>query len=74
MDWKSSLTVKAPDMGLGEPYYRMSVSGPEYAQVFTAKARLEGSDEVIGIGKGSSKRKAPLAAAEAGWKALNNRH
>ena len=74
LDWKTSLTVKAHDMGLGEPYYRMSVSGPEYAQVFTAKAMLEGSDEVIGIGKGSSKRKAQLAAAEAGWKALDNRH
>ena len=74
LDWKTSLTVKAHDMGLGEPYYRMSVSGPEYAQVFTAKAMLEGSDEVIGTGKGSSKRKAQLAAAEAGWKALDNRH
>ena len=30
-------------------------------------------DEVIGTGTGSSKRKAQLAAAEAGWKALDGR-
>ena len=73
LDWKTSLTVKAHDMGLGEPRYQMSVSGPEYAQVFTARAMLGDSDEVIGIGTGTSKRKAQLAAAEEGWKALDHR-
>lgn len=71
LDWKTSLTVKAHDMGLSEPYYRTSVAGPEYALEFTARAML--GDEVIGIGTGSSKRKAQLAAAEAGWKALDGR-
>ena len=37
LDWKTSLTVKAHELGLDEPRYRMSVSGPEYAQEFTAK-------------------------------------
>lgn len=73
LDWKTSLTVKAHEMGLGEPYYQMAVSGPEYAQIFTAKAMLEGSDEVIGTGTGSSKRKAQLAAAEEGWRNLDAR-
>lgn len=71
LDWKTSLTVKAHDMGLPEPHYRTSVAGPEYALEFTARAML--GDEVIGTGTGSSKRKAQLAAAEAGWKALDGR-
>ena len=50
-----------------------SVSGPEYAQVFTANVMLGESDEIISTGTGTSKRKAQLAAAEEGWKALDNR-
>lgn len=73
LDWKTSLTVKAHQMGLGEPRYQMSVGGPEYAQVFTARALLGDSIEIIGIGTGSSKRKAQLAAAEEGWKTLDAR-
>ena len=60
-------------MGFGEPRYQMSVSGPEYAQVFTANVMLGESDEIISTGTGTSKRKAQLAAAEEGWKALDNR-
>ncbi|NEG69767.1 ribonuclease III [Bifidobacterium choloepi] len=73
LDWKTSLTVKAHDMGLGEPHYRMSVSGPEYAQEFMAQALLGDSSEIFGIGTGSSKRKAQLAAAEQAWKVLDER-
>jgi len=29
LDWKTSLTVKAHELGLDEPRYRMSVSGPD---------------------------------------------
>ena len=64
LDWKTSLTVKAHGMGFGEP---------EYAQVFTANVMLGESDEIISTGTGTSKRKAQLAAAEEGWKALDNR-
>ena len=73
LDWKTSLTVKAHELGLDEPRYRMSVSGPEYAQEFTAKATIGPKDDIIGKGTGTSKRKAQLAAAEEGWKALDNR-
>ena len=71
LDWKTSLTVKAHHLGKAEPVYHMEVSGPEYAQIFTAKVTLGDNPEIIGTGKGSSKRKAQLAAAEAGWKALD---
>ncbi|BDR54200.1 ribonuclease 3 [Bombiscardovia apis] len=71
LDWKTSVTVKAHQLGLGNPTYRMSVSGPEYAQIFTAELVLEGTGSTIGQGKASSKRKAQLAAAEVGWKALD---
>lgn len=46
---------------------------PEYALEFTARAILGDGGEVIGVGTGSSKRKAQLAAAEMGWKALDSR-
>jgi len=73
LDWKTSLTVKAHEMGLPDPHYQTSVAGPEYALEFTARAILGGGGEVIGVGTGSSKRKAQLAAAEMGWKALDSR-
>ena len=67
LDWKTSLTVKAHEMGLPDPHYQTSVAGPEYALEFTARAILGDGGEVIGVGTGSSKRKAQLAAAEMGW-------
>ncbi|MCH9275415.1 ribonuclease III [Bifidobacterium amazonense] len=72
LDWKTSLEVKSHGLGKGDPHYRMSVKGPEYAQIFTARVTL-GDDEqtVWGVGEGSSKRKAQLAAAEVAWKALD---
>lgn len=94
LDWKTSLTVLAHQMGLADPEYRMSVSGPEYAQQFTARAILpggygkrwtlplhdetgaiaqEGEDPLLGVGSGSSKRKAQLAAAKQAWHTLKQR-
>ena len=73
LDWKTSLTVKARDMGIEEPVFQMSVAGPQYAQVFTARAVLEDTGEVLGTGEGSSKRKAQLAAAEQAWHTLDAR-
>ena len=72
LDWKTSLTVKAHGLGKEEPVYHMEVSGPEYAQIFTARVSLGENGDIIGIGRGSSKRKAQLAAAEAGWKSLDS--
>lgn len=71
LDWKTSLTVKAHELGKDEPVYHMEVAGPEYALIFTATVTLGDDGEVIGTGKGSSKRKAQLAAAEQAWKSLN---
>ena len=72
LDWKTSLTVKAHELGLDEPRYRMSVSGPEYAQEFTAQAPPSArNDDIIGKGTGTSKRKAQLAAAEMAWHELD---
>lgn len=75
LDWKTSLTVKAHDMGLPDPEYRMAVSGPDFAPVFEARAVLAHADgdEFLGEGTGSSKRKAQLAAAENAWHALDSR-
>ena len=73
LDWKTSLSVKAHEMGLEEPRYRMRVEGPEYALEFTAKVTIGEKDEIIGTGKGSSKRKAQLAAAEVAWHTLDAR-
>ncbi|MBT1180786.1 ribonuclease III [Bifidobacterium sp. CP2] len=71
LDWKTSLEVKSHHMGKGDPVYHMAVSGPEYAQVFTARVTLGDDDAVLGLGRGSSKRKAQLAAAEAAWHKLD---
>lgn len=75
LDWKTSLTVLAHEMGLDEPQYRMSVSGPDYAPVFHARAVLahESGDELLGEADGSSKRKAQLAAADKAWHVLDRR-
>ena len=71
LDWKTSLTVKAHQLGKGEPVYHMAVSGPEYAQVFTARVSLGDEEEILGVGRGTSKRKAQLAAAADAWKKLD---
>ncbi|MDN5978933.1 ribonuclease III [Bifidobacterium mongoliense] len=73
LDWKTSLTVKAHGMGLQDPEYRMGVDGPEFAQMFTARAVLPDTDEVLGTASGTSKRKAQLAAASLAWKTLDAR-
>ncbi|RBP97420.1 ribonuclease III [Bifidobacterium aemilianum] len=72
LDWKTALVVKAREMGLGEVEYRMSVSGPEFAQVFTAEVLLGGKTEAIAKGEGSSKRKAQLNAAAYCWKKIKS--
>lgn len=72
LDWKTSLTVKAHGMGLEDPRYRMSVGGPEYAQIFTARAVVGEDNKVLGVGTGSSKRKAQLAAAREAWHELDS--
>ena len=71
LDWKTSLTVKAHAKGYEDPLYRMAVAGPEYAPEFTARAVLGEDGTVLGTGRGPSKRKAQLAAAEEAWHRLD---
>lgn len=75
LDWKTSLTVKAHEMGLGEVTYRMEVGGTKDRPEFTARAYIgeEGdtSGEPIAVATGHSKRKAQLAAAEIAWNKLD---
>ncbi|MFD0704426.1 ribonuclease III [Alloscardovia venturai] len=81
LDWKTSVVIKAHELGINEPKYRMEVGGEEYAPVFTAHAELEPNkrSKVLGIdtsqplasATGSTKRKAQMAAAEIAWKYLN---
>ncbi|KFF31470.1 ribonuclease III [Bifidobacterium bombi DSM 19703] len=73
LDWKTSFTIKAHEMGLGETCYRMAVGGSQTSPQFTAEAMVSGSDEVLGKGTASSKRKAQLKAAQMAWIALDER-
>lgn len=73
LDWKTSLTVKAHQMGLEDPQYRMAVAGPEYEKIPSRPAPCCPIDEVLGTGSGTSKRKAQLAAAQDAWKTLDAR-
>ena len=75
LDWKTSLTVKAHQLGLNEPRYQMEVGGPDYRQEFTARVMLDtkqGKAVELAAAKGTSKRKAQLAAAEIAWHALDD--
>ncbi|RSX55092.1 ribonuclease III [Bifidobacterium dolichotidis] len=72
LDWKTSLVVKARELGYEEPHFRMAVGGPEYAPEYAAEALIGDDGHVWGKGKGSSKRKAQLAAAEQAWHALDD--
>lgn len=76
LDWKTSLTVKAHGMGLGDPRYQMETGGPEYRQEFTARVMLidKHGEDLFEVAKatGTSKRKAQLAAAQIAWHALDD--
>ncbi|MDD6373912.1 MAG: ribonuclease III [Bifidobacteriaceae bacterium] len=71
LDWKTSLTIKAHDLGRGEVTYRMQVEGPEEKPVYTAYAYLGDDEKPISTGVGPTKRKAQRAAAEKAWRILN---
>ncbi|EFA23346.1 ribonuclease III [Bifidobacterium gallicum] len=71
LDWKTSLVIKAHELGMDEPHFRMAVGGPEYAPEYHAQVLIGDDDRVWGTGDGSSKRKAQLAAAHEAWLELN---
>ena len=71
LDWKTSLQELTAALSLGVPEYVVSEEGPDHAKSFTAVARVGG--ESFGTGAGRSKKEAEQKAAEAAWKALQDR-
>ncbi|QIM19739.1 ribonuclease III [Leucobacter coleopterorum] len=66
LDPKTSLQEAAAARGLPHPPYETSGTGPDHARRFTSKVTLEaahGLDVVTGLGRGTSKKAAELAAA-----------
>lgn len=76
LDWKTSLTIKAHELGFDEPQYQMSVEGPDNAPVFIAKATIanvvddDHQSIILGSAKASTKRKAQVKAAQLAFVAL----
>lgn len=61
-DWKTEIQEYAAAQGTGEPVYQVEGTGPDHARRFTAKLLLAG--QVMGQGKGTSKKEAERMAAE----------
>ena len=69
MDPKTSLQELASKLGRGLPHYLVSETGPDHNKLFRATVAL-GAEEPLGIGEGSSKKHAEMAAALQAWTAL----
>lgn len=63
-DYKTRLQERLAQQGL-QPHYAVSESGPEHAKQFIAVVSTGG--EVLGSGKGTSKKRSEQAAAEAAF-------
>ena len=61
-DYKTRLQEILAKQGL-QPRYEISETGPDHAKVFTAELWVD--DSLVGTGRGSSKKRAEQAAAEA---------
>ena len=62
LDWKTSLQTLAYERSLGEVRYEIESFGPDHAKRFVATAIIAG--EPVGVGEGTSRQKAEIAAAE----------
>ena len=74
-DPKTALQEGAAAHGLGAPKYNTTDSGPDHQKVFTADVFLDGQDRsstAVGHGRGSSKKAAELAAAQAALDSLRD--
>lgn len=69
-DWKTALQELTAARGHGAPGYAVSESGPDHAKAFEAEAVVGG--EVLGTGRGGSKKQAEQGAARAAWQALSD--
>lgn len=68
LDWKTSIQMVANAGGLGDVTYTIEASGPDHARRFVATAVVDGRD--WGSGRGTSRAKAEMAAAEAAYEEL----
>lgn len=71
LDWKTSLQERVAHLGIGQAEYEVIGEGPDHARVFTARVRL--ADGLYGEGRGRTKKQAEQLAAEAAFKALEDR-
>ena len=71
LDWKTSLQEIAAGASLGSPDYRIDEQGPDHEKQFHARVIVD--DEVLGEGRGRSKKEAEQKAAKQAWTAINER-
>jgi ribonuclease-3 len=71
LDWKTSLQEMAASASLGSPDYRVEEQGPDHEKEF--HARVVFGDEVLGEGRGRSKKEAEQRAAKEAWHAIEER-
>lgn len=70
-DFKTRLQELTSNLGLLGPTYRLSASGPDHDRRFVALAYV--GTELAGQGRGTSKKRAEQAAAQAAWNLLSER-
>lgn len=68
LDWKTSVQMLANEGKLGDVSYEVEGSGPDHARRFEATVMIDGRS--WGAGKGTSRAKAEMAAAEAAYEDL----
>ena len=68
-DYKTRLQELAAEESLSPPSYDIASSGPDHDRCFEASVSIGGIAR--GAGRGTSKKRAEQAAAEAAWRALN---
>lgn len=71
LDWKTSLQEISTARDLGVPEYQSTFEGPDHERTFTAQALVGG--EVLGTGRGRSKKVAEQEAAAQAYRELQLR-
>ena len=61
LDFKTQLQELSARRGLGVPIYEITAIGPDHSKSFTASAVVDG--DVLGVGRGRSKKAAEQGAA-----------
>jgi ribonuclease-3 len=71
LDWKTSLQERSAALSLGPPEYTVEQFGPDHAKRFVARAVVAG--DVLGEGRGGSKKEAEQHAAAQAFATLEAR-